>query len=210
MKARVLARKAGATPLKRRRNAAATRQSILESALIAFTRSGYDGVGVREIAHGAGVTAMLVNRYFGSKERLFAEVVDAALARKGILTDEVTMQSRDLTTLSQDVAAALVARTAPGAVPLPGFLVMLRSAANERAAAIWRDKIEQHFEKPLAGLLPGPKAKERAALFLCLIAGFQVMRQVVGISALAGADAASLSRQLASLFQLLVDPGTKA
>ncbi len=30
---------------------------------------------MREIAAGAGVTAMLVNRYFGSKEKLFAEVV---------------------------------------------------------------------------------------------------------------------------------------
>lgn len=46
----------------------------------AFTASGYDGVGVREIAAGAGVTAMLVNRYFGSKEQLFAEAVDTSFA----------------------------------------------------------------------------------------------------------------------------------
>src|SRR5438445_354828 len=74
---------------KHRRNAAATRQAILQSALIAFTRSGYDGVGVREIAKGAGVTAMLVNRYFGSKEQLFAEVVEVILTTKGILTEEI-------------------------------------------------------------------------------------------------------------------------
>jgi len=29
---------------------------------------------------------MMVNHYFGSKERLFAEVVENAYARKGILT----------------------------------------------------------------------------------------------------------------------------
>jgi AcrR family transcriptional regulator len=79
----------GADRPKHQRNAAVTRQAILDSALIAFTRSGYDGVGVREIAHGAGVTAMLVNRYFGSKEQLFAEVVDVALTKKGIINDKV-------------------------------------------------------------------------------------------------------------------------
>jgi AcrR family transcriptional regulator len=52
-------------PTPRARNAAATRQAILQSALVAFTQHGYDGVGVREIARAAGVTAMLVNRYFG-------------------------------------------------------------------------------------------------------------------------------------------------
>ncbi|HEV7965751.1 MAG TPA: helix-turn-helix domain-containing protein, partial [Actinoplanes sp.] len=62
-----------ATPPARPRNAAATRAAILASARRNFARAGYDGVGVREIAGGAGVTAMLVNRYFGSKEQLFAE-----------------------------------------------------------------------------------------------------------------------------------------
>ena len=65
----------------RRRNAAATREAILASAREAFARVGYDGAGVREIAAGAGVTAMLVNRYFGSKEQLFAEVIAATIGQ---------------------------------------------------------------------------------------------------------------------------------
>ena len=69
---------------KRPRNAAATRQAILQSARQAFARAGYSGAGVREIAHGAGVTAMLVNRYFGSKERLFAEAVAESMATTGV------------------------------------------------------------------------------------------------------------------------------
>jgi AcrR family transcriptional regulator len=75
------------TPAPRRRDAAATRAAILESAHRAFVRAGYDGAGVREIAHGAGVTAMLVNRYFGSKEQLFAEVIARAMTSPTILTD---------------------------------------------------------------------------------------------------------------------------
>jgi AcrR family transcriptional regulator len=60
--------------------AVATRAAILASAREVFARAGYDGAGVREIAAGAGVTAMLVNRYFGSKERLFAEAIAATMA----------------------------------------------------------------------------------------------------------------------------------
>jgi len=64
-------------PRPRKRNAVATREAILSSARKVFARAGYDGAGVREIAAGAGVTAMLVNRYFGGKERLFAEAIAA-------------------------------------------------------------------------------------------------------------------------------------
>jgi len=77
--------------------------------------ASYGGVGVREIAQGAGVTAMLVNRYFGSKEQLFAEVVQVACADKGILTQGVTKPDRNLKTFNQDVAGALVGKTTLGA-----------------------------------------------------------------------------------------------
>jgi AcrR family transcriptional regulator len=185
---------------KRPRNAAATREAILRSALIAFTRSGYDGVGVREIAQAAGVTAMLVNRYFGSKERLFAEVVETAFAEPTLLSDDVT-------SLSRDVAAALVAQTEPAGESVDGFLLMLRSASNPRAAELLRDSIDRHFEHYLAALLPGAEANERAGLFLCLIAGFQLLRNVLGSRALARGDPAVLARRLEALFQSLVEPG---
>ena len=76
-------------PIPRRRNAAVTREAILLSARKAFAQSGYDGAGVREIAAGAGVTAMLVNRYFGSKEQLFSEVVRLYIATHGQVMDHL-------------------------------------------------------------------------------------------------------------------------
>src|ERR1700732_1835155 len=106
--------KTGTTPPKHRRNASATRQAILESALIAFTRSGYDGVGVREIAKGAGVTAMLVNRYFGSKEQLFAEVSAETMATPSILTHEILTSKSP----GKGLADALINQTKAGATPL--------------------------------------------------------------------------------------------
>jgi len=63
-------------PFPRRRDSAATREAVLLAAREVFTRLGYDRAGIREIAAGAGIDARLIGRYFGSKEKLFAEVVD--------------------------------------------------------------------------------------------------------------------------------------
>jgi AcrR family transcriptional regulator len=181
----------------RARNAAATREAILNSALEAFTRAGYDGVGVREIAQAAGVTAMLVNRYFGSKEGLFAEVVDAAMTDRTVLTS-------DPATLAADIAAALVTRTAPGAERLDPFLLMLRSAPNPRAAEILRAGIERHVEKHLTDVLPAEQGAEGPALALAVIAGFWVMRTLIGSTELNRADEAVVRKKLEKVFAVLL------
>lgn len=189
------------TPTPRRRNAATTRQAILESAREAFARSGYDGAGVREIAQGAGVTAMLVNRYFGSKEKLFAEVIAESMARPIILTP-THLASPDI---GRDFATALVEITRAGATPLEGFLIMLHSASSERAAQIGREEIERGHQHTLANALDGPLSEQRAALVLSLVAGVQVMRQMIGLTALADARPEQLIELLAPLFQQLLE-----
>ncbi|HEX3447822.1 MAG TPA: TetR family transcriptional regulator [Isosphaeraceae bacterium] len=188
---------AGAAAPEQGRKGAATREAILQSARIAFTRSGYDGVGVREIAQGAGVTAMMVNRYFGSKEQLFAEVVDNMQSTKSILTGHAG-------TLGQEAAAALAATPARG---LDGFLLLLRSSSNPQAVTIIHDAIERNFQAPLAAMLPGANAGERAAVLLSIIAGIQLMRQVFRLDALAleSPEAQSvLARELEALFDQLI------
>ncbi|ORC51247.1 TetR family transcriptional regulator [Burkholderia sp. A27] len=182
---------------------AATRQAILESARKAFTQSGYD-VGVREIAENAGVTAMLVNRYFGSKDQLFQEVIDLVLSAPGILTRQTVTKAPDVPTLCHEIAAALVARTASDVTPMDGFLIMLRSSNNEQAMGILRGKFETHFARPLTQMLSGEDASQRAAMFLAVIAGFQVMRQIVEIAGLTQVAPDQLVQQLEAIFELLV------
>ena len=159
----MIGKKKGSRAGAHRRNAEATRKRILASARRAFARAGYDGVGLREIAQGAGVTAMMVNRYFGSKERLFAEVVAGAIAAPSILTRENLASP----TLGRDLAAALVERTAAGANPLDGFLIMLNSLSNKRAAKIERALIEAHQAKAIAAALTrraGARARRSRAV----------------------------------------------
>jgi len=188
-------------PPARHRNAAATREAILTSARRAFAQAGYDGAGVREIAAGAGVTAMLVNRYFGSKEQLFAEVLAATSATPTILTKDNLNSSN----LAETIAATLVDITRTADTPLEGFLIMLHSASSKRAAEIGREQIESGHQKVLAAALTGDLAPQRAALILSLIAGFQVMRQMIGLSALAETEPSDLTKVLAPLFQQLIE-----
>lgn len=181
----------------RRRDAVATREAILRAGIDAFTRAGYDGVGVREIAQAAGGTAMLVNRYFGSKEGLFAEVVEVSLAERTVL-------GGDPATLARDVAATLVRRTSPDADDLDPFLLVLRSAPNPRAAEILRAGIEKHVERHVFDVAPATRGTERAAVALALINGFWLMRKVIGSTALNQTDEAALTKTLEKLFRVLL------
>jgi AcrR family transcriptional regulator len=186
----------------RRRDAAGTRKAILASARRAFAQSGYASAGVREIAAGAGVTAMLVNRYFGSKEQLFAEVVEQTMTSGSIIAGGIM----DATEPGKALAQALVKMTRADTEPLDGFLISFHSASNPRAATIGREKIEAHHLKTVTKALDGKFARERAALLLAMISGFQVMRQMIGLSALAQAKEADLVALLAEVFDTLIEP----
>ena len=181
---------------KRPKNAAATRQAILHSALAAFSRHGYDGIGVREIAQAAGVTGVLVNRYFGSKEELFAAAVELAFADKSVFEGDSSMLAQRLT--------AKVMKTEKDLEPNDAFFLLLRSAPNPRAAEILRDSIARHFERPLQASLRGPRPGERAGMILAVCMGLSLFRTVIGSKALTEANVASLSGDLSSLFQGLI------
>lgn len=186
----------------RRRNAAATREAILKSARGAFARSGYDGAGVREIAEEAGVTAMLVNRYFGSKEQLFAEVVADTMSGKTVITDDLGANPN----IAEHLVDGLLATTRPGETPLDGTLIMIRSSSSQRAAEIGKRQIEKQHHRRVASALKGEHVEERAALILALIAGVQFMRQMIKLQGLANVDTATLRGLLVPVVRQIVEP----
>jgi AcrR family transcriptional regulator len=75
--------KAGRRPYRsdrRRKQAAATRDTILDAARLLFSQRGYSGTTVEAIAESAGVAAITVYSTFGSKRALLARLVDLAVA----------------------------------------------------------------------------------------------------------------------------------
>jgi AcrR family transcriptional regulator len=185
-------------PKPRPRNASTTREAILESAIRKFARAGYDGVGVREIAGDAGVTAMMVNRYFGSKERLFIEAVETSFAPATVIAD-------DSPALAHDAATALVTRTDRDAEQIEPFLIMVRSASNPRATEIVRDAIDRHVGRRLARRLPESGRQVRNEVMLSVIAGTLLMRRVIATRVLNEADPDQLVDLLEAVFGAIID-----
>jgi AcrR family transcriptional regulator len=165
---------------KRRRDAAATRSAILQAATRRFAYQGYEHAGVREIAADAGVTAALVNRYFGSKEGLFAEVIDHAL-------DVRSLMEGDRATLAERLARVVVygkADIAPDHdIPL---LLLLHSIDEPRAAELLRTTLNRNMLTSLAERIGGPDADVRAAMAFAQLLGFVILDRRIWLRQLAG------------------------
>jgi AcrR family transcriptional regulator len=145
-----------------------------------FVEVGYDRAGIRDIGARAGVDARLIGRYFGSKEGLFTEAVDLAFAKTMMMGPGH----------NREAARALLAEGVPE--PADGMLLALRSAGNERAAAIMRESLERNYQRVVTDELAGPAAAGRAALLIAICSGVQLMRDVIGVGALTAEGVADL------------------
>lgn len=176
---------------------AATRAALLDAARVLFTRSGYDHVGVREIAGRVGVNAALINRYFGSKAELFAEVVADSFTVRDLLVG-------DRATLGERLARYLVAKRPVGldAERFDPTLVLLRSAASPEVGPTLRAALAEQVVAPLAVWLGAPDAIARAHAVVALLFGVALARDVLGAD---GADREATVRHLGPVFQHLLD-----
>jgi AcrR family transcriptional regulator len=188
-------RQASARP-RRRRNAAATREAILEAATRRFAGEGYERAGVREIAADAGVTAALVNRYFGSKERLFAEVIRRALDMGHLLQGQRG-------NLADHLARVMVygREDAQDGVFTP-LLLLLHSATAPGALKVFRRDLDRTELPLLAEQIGGDDSAVRAVMVMAQLTGFAVMYHVLRPKAFANAREEELvtllSRSLAA------------
>lgn len=166
---------------RRRRDAVATRSAILEAATAQFATLGYEHAGVREIAAAAGVTAALVNRYFGSKEALFTEVVAGACdIRPWVHSARADLPGK--------LARLMVfGKEGRGNDHTP-FLLWLRTVTEPRAADLFRESVERQNLRALAAIIGGPDADLRAALVIGQIIGFATLEKLLRPPGLVAAD----------------------
>jgi TetR/AcrR family transcriptional regulator len=93
-----------------RRSGALTRVAVLDAAERLFAARGYRGTSLEEIGREAGLSRGTPGYFFGSKQRLYGEVLDRILTR------------------AQATLAAASARTRDASVPLPELLEELVTA----------------------------------------------------------------------------------
>lgn len=190
----------------RRRDAAGTRQLLLDAARRRFAADGYTAATVRDIATDAGVNVALINRYFTSKEGLF----EACLAEVGdelgrTVGDDVTLER-----IPHDIAARLAGPHATR--HRTQLLLLLRSSGDEKAEAI-RVEILGRFADRMAsaaGWRPdGPDAAARmlrAQLTLAAAIGIALLRASTALEPLASAGQDDLTGPLRDMFGALLTP----
>jgi AcrR family transcriptional regulator len=166
------------------------RAALIDAVRWLLTRNGYDQVGVRDIASRAHVDAALVQRYFGSKKRPFEEAVRGAFGAEPLLAQTAAGP------LGARLARILLEPTKDRAL-FDATLVVLRSAASEEVRTTLALGLKSEFIAPLAKALGGAnRMRARAAAVLAVLAGFEMVRTVLGIEALDEPEARRLLTRL--------------
>lgn len=175
-----------------------TRAAILRAAQTAFSTYGYAATGVRQITAVAGVTPALVNRYFGSKERLFEAALDDALQVE-ILTD------RNRATFGRDLVATF-SQDRNGAEGRANPLPMLLLASGDPVAREIADRLlRERVIGPLTQWLGGAEAEVRAARLLLVSAGLFAYRLLYPLDVLTGGFDPAMRAWLEREFQEIVE-----
>jgi AcrR family transcriptional regulator len=175
------------------------RERLLAAGRGAFSRAGFDQLGVRDLAAAAGVDAAIVIRAFGSKEALFAAISEEAFTLGAPFEGP-------LSSLGQRVARHLTAKGMDrGPDQLDAFQFLVRSAASPTAAPILSAALHKGFIAPLARLLGGPDASMRAALMTACVLGFATLRGTLGSNGLESGSRAKLIERLGAVLQACVN-----
>ncbi|MFI7068337.1 TetR family transcriptional regulator [Kribbella sp. NPDC050124] len=149
-----------------------TEQRILVAARRLFGEHGYDRTTIRGIAEAAGSDAGLVMRYFGSKEKLFAQA--ASIPPDGPIEgapDEIAGQ------LAAGLAAKLAEEPAAALAAMRAMFSHPEAAAEVRAAMAAQ-------QRQVADQLPGEDAVLRSGVIGALILGLVIGRHLVKLDGL--------------------------
>jgi AcrR family transcriptional regulator len=193
----------------RRPGPSGTREAIVAAARRHFSERGYDRSSLRSIAAEAGVDPALVTHFFGSKQRLFVEVVELPFDPAEMLP---RILAGDPETVGMRLAEVIVAmlENPEARARITGIV---RAAASEpEAARMVRELLMREVWAPAAALLGVDDAELRMNLVGSQIVGMVMARYIVGAEPLAslppeelaGALGPTLQRYLA---EPLVPPG---
>ena len=161
---------AGGAQVGRSRDAAASKDALLQAAQILFGQQGFDGTTTREIGELAGVDAALIARYFGSKADLYIAAVVAENA-------EGTPSEYEGFGQMADVVVARDDRRGPGLI----FQAIVRSDTSPEIRAAALDHVAQRLVGPLVANLTAQgvdRPRLRAQVAVSALVGISVGRSL--------------------------------
>ena len=193
-----------ARPSGRRPGDSGTRELIAAAARRQFAEQGYDRTSLRSVALEAGVDPALVSHFYGSKQRLFAAVIELPFEPAEVLP---ALIAGDRARIGERVARFMVGllESEEARRRMTG---LVRSAASEpEAARLVRDLISHRMLAPLAESLGVDQAPLRASLVGAQMVGLVMARYVVGVEPLASAPPEQIAAIVApNLQRLLTEP----
>jgi AcrR family transcriptional regulator len=181
----------------RRPGATGTREQIAAAARERFAELGYERATFRAIASSAGVDPALVVHFFGSKEKLFREVMELPPAVSDALVRVADGPREDMgRRLAELIVAALESPETRSIV-----LGRIRSASSHPdAAALVRETVTRDLAR-LAAAVTDDRPDTRAVLIGAEVVGVALARYVVLVEPLASFPAESVVALLAPTFQ---------
>ncbi|MCP1471257.1 AcrR family transcriptional regulator [Sphingobium sp. OAS761] len=177
------------------KDAQRTRQAILLAAQEAFSTGGYQNTGIRDITARAGVSVALVNRYYGSKERLFEEALADTMT-------PLTIKDIPRAEFGSRMVSLLLDGVGLRPPPLP---MMVLASGDPGARAVTQRLLTKFVYEPMAQWLGPHEGHARAARFMMLSAGLVLYSRIYHLDVLVPEADPSMRQWLLEQFQAMVD-----
>ncbi|WP_051133023.1 TetR/AcrR family transcriptional regulator [Nocardia paucivorans] len=166
----------------RRPGRSGAREAILAAARSRFADAGFDKTSIRAVAADAGVDPALVHHYFGTKQQLFAAVVELPI------DPEVILRRLDATPL--DRLGETIVATVVGVWDSPagaGAVAMARSLFGGGASSLTRDFLTQVILERVRSRIATDTddGRLRMSLAASQMAGLLLTRKVLAIEPIA-------------------------
>jgi AcrR family transcriptional regulator len=132
--------------------------AIIETAERLFSKKGYDGTSVRDIATEAGINVAMISYYFGSKEKLMEAVFESKTAGlrlkvENLIHDKELTPIQKINTLIDDYVNKFIDQTT-------FHTIMMREQLTEKRSPVWDMILElkkKNFENIRLLILDGQK-----------------------------------------------------
>ena len=181
-----------------------TKDAIVTAARAQFAERGYGATTIRSVAADAGVNPALVHHYFGTKDRLFLEVLQWPLDPIELVTD--LLASGPCSRFPRRFTAALIAAWRDPATG-PALQAMARRAIGDPdSAALMRNLVENLLLPRFAQILGVPEANVAAAISHLL--GLMLAATVLRVAPLATATDEELVELVSPAVARYLKPAT--